>query len=411
MKIHLKQWIATSNSFLIASIFFAPLIQNFGLISNLKYLFFSFNIVTITIYLFQNNFKINLLRYRKQSLVFLSVFFLLFSIVSILHYNGNLSYVINYILLLTIFVSLAIIYNCSRAIKLFSNLTIFLLIIYLSLAAFNLFNFLITKTLVFNFYSLEYYRLNKIFRLGMGLEDPNFISMKILIGFFLNYFIVKNKFLTTILLFFMFLSLSVAFTGILFVFYMFFHYKKIFKVKYLFFISLLLFGFFYLIFSNELLFDILSRKFVDTGSSTGESSLMVSIESRLEQYIIGVKVLYENIFGIGAGNFVTVATEYCIQNGYLEALNLQGTFHDFHNSLFQILICGGIVSFVVFMFFCFSVYKNLKTYELKIFFFLFLLLSATINASNVLQFWLMFLLFLFIPFSYQFQNRIVKYEK
>lgn len=411
MKLNLKTWIATSNSFLIASIFFAPLIQNFGLISNLKYLFFGLNVMFIATYLFQNNFKLDLPKFKIQALIFLSVFFLLFSIVSILHYNGNPSYVINYILLLTIFVSLAIINNCSREMKLFSNLTIFLLIIYLSLAAFNLFNFLITKTLFFDFYSFEYYRLNNIFRLGMGLEDPNFISMKILIGFFLSYFIVKNKFLTNTLLFFMFLSLSVAFIGILFVFYIFFHYKKIFKFKYIFFISLLLFGFFYLVFSNELLFDILSRKFLDAGSSTGKSSLIVSIEARLEQYIIGIKVLFENIFGIGAENFVTAATEYCIQNGYLEALNMQGTFHDFHNSLFQILICGGVVSFVVFMYFCFSVYKNLKTYELKAFFFLFLLSSATINASNVLQFWLMFLLFLFIPFSYQFQNRIVKYEK
>jgi len=411
MKLNLKTWIATSNSFLIASIFFAPLIQNFGLISNLKYLFFGLNVMFIVTYLFQNNLKLDLPKFKIQALIFLSVFFLLFSIVSIFHYNGNPSYVINYILLLTIFVSLAIINNCNRAMKLFSNLTIFLLIIYLSLAAFNLFNFLITKTLIFDFYSFKYYRLNKIFRLGMGLEDPNFLSMKILIGFFLSYFVVKNKVMTNILLFFMFLSLSVAFLGIIFIFYLFFHYKKIFKFKYIFFISLLLFGFFYLVFSNELLFDILSRKFIDAGSSTGESSLMVSIEARLEQYIIGIKVLFENIFGIGAENFVNVATEYCIQNGYLEALNMQGTFHDFHNSLFQILICGGIITFIIFVFFCMSVYKNLKTYQLKTFFFLFLISSATINASNVLQFWLMFLLFLFIPFSYQFQKRIITYEK
>lgn len=401
LSINIKSIIALTSALLICSIFFAPLTSNYAIFKDMKYIFFIINIVCIFIFFMKYSFIIQMDKRTKWSFIYLNIFFVLFILVSIFHYNGNPSYIVNYVLLISIFLSLNIIKNDDIYIKYFSQVVLFLSIIYLSLATFNLINFVVTKNLVFNFYSFEYYRLNSIFRLGMGLEDPNFISLKIMVLFLISYFILNNKVYNYLFLFFMFLSLSVGFLGLLLLFYAIINFKNIFKFKYIFIFLLLLGTLVYFIISNEIILDILTRKFIDAGSSTGKSSLLVSIDARLEQYIIGIKILFENIFGIGAENFVSVATAYCVDNRLYNELNDQGTFHDFHNTIFQILITAGIFSFLFFLLFTLVVFRNIKTFELRLYFLFFILASATINSSNVLQFWLLLLFFNFMPYKFQ----------
>lgn len=378
-------------SITLASFFWGPLFNSFKIsLSEIMFpVFFIYVLFDITKKdKFKFNVKFFVFSLLYQIAIFSSVFF----------NNLPLKNLYDYFSLLAIFIIL-IVFSSKNTLKLnfnrFFNLFIIFSNIYFFITFLNYLTYIFLKKLIINNYSILYYKLTGLVRLGIGLEDPNFLATKILILLILIFYMYDktNKKIYVCLFYinslYLFLTLSLSgYLAFVFLIYFLIKYKKM-KITFIF-IYLLIGLFIGLAYKNMLIF-FLHNIFIKFGfikAGGNYNYLKNTTFSRINQILVSIYVIFSKPFGIGHNNFEEYSKNF---------LHILMSPQDIHNSFFAIASeYGGIFGLYFLLFWIYFIIKSIKNKKIYVFlmFLVISIMSSTLNLKHNLEFFFPFLFYL-----------------